>query len=259
MPPLGGGIDRRRLHLAQRALRERREGADLLDLVAEELDAQRLAAGRREDVDQAAADGELPPLLDTLDALVARRGEVLGERLDARLVAVRERSGAGRSAARRQTLGDGGRRRADEPAGREHLERTRALADEVRRRLEPGAPAHAARRQERHLVVADEPAGGLRGVARVGVVGEERDEAALDLLVDRRQHERKHGLRDAGARRQRSCEFLQPLLRAQALDECCGVRDGPWRLAERGVRPGCHGSPLDDSAGADEAAPSTSR
>jgi hypothetical protein len=72
VPALGRGIDRRRLDLAKSALRERREGADLLDLVTEELDPQRLAAGGREDVDQAAADGELPPLLDALDPLVPR-------------------------------------------------------------------------------------------------------------------------------------------------------------------------------------------
>ena len=40
----------------QGALRERREGADLLDGVAEELDAKRLSSRRREHVDEPAAD-----------------------------------------------------------------------------------------------------------------------------------------------------------------------------------------------------------
>ena len=71
--PLGGRVDDRLVDGVQRALRERRERADLLDLVAEELDPQRLAAGRREDVDEPAAHGELAALLDALDALVARR------------------------------------------------------------------------------------------------------------------------------------------------------------------------------------------
>ena len=53
------------------ALSERRERAHLLDLVAEELDAERLAARAREHVDDAAADGELPAILDAIDTLVA--------------------------------------------------------------------------------------------------------------------------------------------------------------------------------------------
>ena len=64
-PTLGRGIDARRRDGMQRALRERREGSDLLDLVAEELDAQRLASGRREDVDDAASHGELAALVDS--------------------------------------------------------------------------------------------------------------------------------------------------------------------------------------------------
>src|SRR4029077_18899826 len=54
------GIDGRALDRAEGTLRERREGADRLDLVAEELDPERLAARGREDVDETAADGELP-------------------------------------------------------------------------------------------------------------------------------------------------------------------------------------------------------
>jgi hypothetical protein len=74
----------------QRALRERRKGAHRLDLVAEELDPQRFASGRREDVDQAAAHGELSALLDAVDALVAGEGEALGERVQPGRVARRD-------------------------------------------------------------------------------------------------------------------------------------------------------------------------
>ena len=63
----------------ERPLREGRERAHLLDLVTEELDAQRLAAGRREDVDDAAAHRELTPFLDPVDALVAGARKRLGE------------------------------------------------------------------------------------------------------------------------------------------------------------------------------------
>src|SRR5207248_1828427 len=61
--PLARRVDGRLVDLPQRALREGRESADLFDLVPEKLDAERLAAGRREDVDEPAADGELPALL----------------------------------------------------------------------------------------------------------------------------------------------------------------------------------------------------
>jgi hypothetical protein len=68
----------------QRSLRERREGADRLDLVAEELDPQRVAAGGREDVDQASADRELAALLHAVDALVAGEREPLRQGIEPR-------------------------------------------------------------------------------------------------------------------------------------------------------------------------------
>ena len=52
-----------------------REGPDLLDLVAPELHPQRVLLGRREDVDDAAADGELAALLDQVDPGVRRAGQ----------------------------------------------------------------------------------------------------------------------------------------------------------------------------------------
>ena len=185
--PLGRRVDQRRVDRVQRALRERREGADRLDLVAEELDPERLAAGRREDVDDAAADGELAALLDLLDALVAGERE-LPRRAPSmpgssptrdleRLRAARRRGGS--------ALGERGRRGADEPAAREHVERAGPLADEVRRRLEPGAPADAAARQQPDALGAEEPARRLGRVARVGVLGQDADERAAELLVER--------------------------------------------------------------------------
>src|SRR5439155_16753843 len=61
---LGRRVDRRLVDLAQGTLGERREDADLLDLVAEELDPERLATGGRKDVDEPPAHGELAALLD---------------------------------------------------------------------------------------------------------------------------------------------------------------------------------------------------
>ena len=63
------------LDLLEGALVGDREGADLLDVVAPELHPERVLLGRREDVDDAAADGELAALLDQVDAGVRRVGE----------------------------------------------------------------------------------------------------------------------------------------------------------------------------------------
>ena len=175
-PALGGGPDRRALDRVQRALREGREGADALDLVAEELDPQRLAAGGRVDVDDPAAERELAALLDAVDALVAGEREVLGERVDARLVADLEAQRLGPGRRRRHPLGERGRRGDDEPAAGEHVERAVALADEVRRRREARLPADAAARQQADVLGAEEPAGGLGEVARVAVLGHEHGE-----------------------------------------------------------------------------------
>jgi hypothetical protein len=46
------------------------------------------------------------------------------------------------------------------------------------------------------VLVPDEPAGGLGDVARVRVLGREDDELPAELLVERRDDERKGGLRD---------------------------------------------------------------
>ena len=80
-------IDHRVVGRMQRPLRERREGPDLLDLVAEELDTERLSTGRGEDVDDPAPHGELPALLDPVDPLVAGQREPLREAVDTGLVA----------------------------------------------------------------------------------------------------------------------------------------------------------------------------
>ena len=77
--PLGRRVDRRLVDLAERALRERREGADALDLVAEQLDAERLAAGARKHIDEPTAHGDLATLFDALHALVSGERELLGE------------------------------------------------------------------------------------------------------------------------------------------------------------------------------------
>ena len=73
---LGGGRDLDELGVAERALGERREPAQRLDLIAEQVDADGAVLGRREQVEQAAADRELAAVLDLVDALVAGGDEV---------------------------------------------------------------------------------------------------------------------------------------------------------------------------------------
>ena len=119
----------------ERALRERRERADLLDLVAPELDAQRLASGRREDVDEPAAHGELPALVGPLDALVARERERLGQLLETQLLARRDPDRLRARARGRHRLRERGcrrDRRGRRPRGR------RAHARARRRGAAPG-------------------------------------------------------------------------------------------------------------------------
>ena len=82
---LGRRVDDGVVDRVQRPLGERREGAHLLDLVAVELDAERLAARRREHVDEAAANGELAALLGALDPLVAGERQRLRQTVEAGL------------------------------------------------------------------------------------------------------------------------------------------------------------------------------
>ena len=72
---------RRRRHLdllgiAERALGERREPPQRLDLIAEQVDAHGPVLGRREQVQQPAADRELATVLDLLDPLIAGGNEI---------------------------------------------------------------------------------------------------------------------------------------------------------------------------------------
>ena len=129
------------------------------------------------------------------------------------------RSGSGRSAAGGTPSASAAAEAQTSPPAREHLERAGPLSDEVRRRFETGAPADAAARQERDPLRAGEPAGRLGGVARVGVLRQEADEAASELLVQGREQQRQHRLGDPGPAGQGGRERLQALEREQLPDE----------------------------------------
>ena len=90
---LGGGRDLDLGGLAERALGERREPAQRLDLDVEEVDAHGAVLGRRVDVQQAAAGGELAAVVDLVDALVARGDEVAHAVVEVEQVADAQREG----------------------------------------------------------------------------------------------------------------------------------------------------------------------
>ena len=131
---LGRGGDLDHLGVAERALGEGREPAQRLDLVAEQVDPDRAVLGRREQVEQAAADRELAAVLDLVDALVAGRDEVerglveVDQLADAQLEAVRAHRGIGHLLRQRD--------------GADHDHRRRVTA----RRAASRAPRSAARR-----------------------------------------------------------------------------------------------------------------
>src|SRR5262249_58224099 len=140
---LGGGIDERVLHRMKRALGERRERAHLFDLVPEELDAQRLAAGGREHVDDPAANGELAPLLNPLDPVVARKGKALRKPVAPRLVTDLETDRARPPCRRGQPGGKRPRGGADEAAPAPNVDRTERLAAAMWRRRADGSAGGA--------------------------------------------------------------------------------------------------------------------
>ena len=92
---LGGELGRRRdldrVGLAERALGERREVAQRLDLDVEEVDADGAVLGRGEDVEDPAADRELAAVLDLVDALVAGGDEVPAQLVEVDEVALAQR------------------------------------------------------------------------------------------------------------------------------------------------------------------------
>ena len=231
---LGRGIDVGSADRMQGPLGEGGERTHLLDLVAEQLDPKRFAACRREHVDDAAADGVLPAVVDPLDALVPGDGERLGEAVEARLVTDAQPHRPGPQRDGRHPFRKRSRGGADEPAGGEDVERAGALADEVRRRLETGRQRDAAARQQRDVLGADEPGRTLGRVPSVGVLGEQNEQRPSELVVERREQERQRRLRDAGSRRQRLDEGLKALTGGELRDE--GVK-GRRVHANGGNRP----------------------
>ncbi len=178
-----GDLDLRRL--AKRALGERREPAQRLDLDVEHVDANRALLGRRVDVEQTAASGELAAVVDLVDALVAGGDEVahavieVEQVADAQAEGVRAQARIGDLLAERDRRHDH-HRRLGAPSGarvrlQERVERRHAQADEVRRRRQvrlvgdaaARIQAHGSRMQPRTQVAGE--------VARLAIVARDDD------------------------------------------------------------------------------------
>ena len=88
---LRGGRELHPLGVIEGALSEGREPADHLDLVAEQLQPRGPVLGGPEDVEDPAADRELPALLDLVDALVSGLHQPIGDLVQVDLGAALER------------------------------------------------------------------------------------------------------------------------------------------------------------------------
>ena len=185
------------LDLLEGALVGDRERADLLDVVAPELHPQRVLLGRREDVDDAAADRELAALLDQVDAGVRRGREPAYDVLE-------------RSACRPATSSTGSRSaepldlRLEHRADRrdDHLERAvgrvGARVPEPAQHGEPAADRVAARAQP--LVRQRLPARVVADQRRVDQVAQRRDQV-LGLAGGRGHRQHRCGPRGPARRR----------------------------------------------------------
>ena len=183
----------------ERALGERRERAHLLDLVAEELDAERLAAGAREDVDEPAAHRDLPALLDPLDALRSRRARALDERVEPDLVSDATRIGSGRASSGGMPSASARAEAQTRPPAASTASARARSPTRCAGGSSPESQRDAAARKERDAARVDVPADGLGGVARVLVLRErprERGRRPEAVLVQRREDERQRGLGD---------------------------------------------------------------
>jgi hypothetical protein len=81
------------------------------------------------------------------------------------------------------------------------------------------------------VLLAEEPARRLGGVARVGILGQQHEQRPSQHLAQRGEQERQRRLRDAGTRGQRLHEGAQ----AVALGQLAHERGEDWWLQNRSV------------------------
>ena len=152
--------------VAGRTLAHRIEGADGLQRVAEQVEAQRLGRARREEIEQAAADGELARLHHRFGAAIAVLGQELGEpgHVD-RLALAQDGRSLGIEAARRHALQGRAHRRQDDPrrgtgrlGRRQPAQRLETLGHDVGMGRQPVIGQAVPGREDQHLAFgAEEP------------------------------------------------------------------------------------------------------
>jgi hypothetical protein len=143
------------------ALVGRREPADLLDRVAPELDPERVLLGGREDVEDAAADGELAAALDEVRAGVGRGGEPLDDVLERDVVPRPQRHRLEVAEPAHERLQDGAHRRDDD---RDRAGVPAVLRARLGRLAESGGGASGCARRRR--TASRRPTVSLRGLSR---------------------------------------------------------------------------------------------
>ena len=161
---LAAGLGRDRLDRVDGSLVGDGERAHVGDLVAEELDPDRVVVGRREDVQNAAADGDLAALLDHLDAGVGQHDEPVDKLAEVGPVPHSQLDGRQLAEIRRHRLDqrpDGGHHDL-RCAGRVTLgmgqpsQGGQSLADGVGSRRKSFVRQRFPGREDHHLVVADQ-------------------------------------------------------------------------------------------------------
>ena len=211
LPPLDGRVDDRPADGVQCALGERRERANLLDVVSEELDTNGLSPRAREHVDESSADGNLSALVDAFGTLVSGKCEGLYERVETDVALCANLDRFRSRILGRKAFRESSRRRADETSSGEDVERSCSFADEVCRGFEPRTELDTAARKQRDFRRIGIPGDGLCGIARLLVLGKKAEKGSLEGLVQRCQHERKCGLRHPGRRWKVVCERTKTL------------------------------------------------
>ena len=199
---LGGGRELDGLGLPERALGEGREPAHRLDVVPEQLDPGGALLGRPEDIEQAAANRELPALLHLVGALVAARDQARGQRVQVHLVVATQPKprGAQRGVGDRLGERDGARDDRGRALGAgQRVERGDPQADQMSGRGDVRLVAGAARRVVAHGARREEGSQLPRQVARRAVVrGDYQRRAPGEAVLGRHQRREQERLDRGG-------------------------------------------------------------
>jgi hypothetical protein len=262
-PGIVGAIQRQQFSLGQdadavergrRSLRRRVEPANRLDDVADELEPDRLAVAGGKDVDDAAAQAELPMLVDRIFRRKPCRGQPTGQVARRNLLAWCQRE-AGRRECRglRQPREKRAGRRHDEPnrsgrqavqcgrPGRRHLEMRQQSAIRIDLRRWKWANRQFCVGLGQPFKVSQEEAGVRHHLIDEGVGRHNEHHRAV--LGRQRRVQRHHGRRDPGQDRTRpietgpgSCALQQRskrqgrrMLEHRDWPASGGRRFGPWR------------------------------